>query len=831
MRKFHSKYRIIVIFLLSTIQLFATIVGTTKGEFSVTQGVANYKIEIDVPPGVAGMDPKLSLNYSSNSGNGYMGIGWGVGGLSQISRCSQTRAQDGVNHKFGVKYNQSDRFCLDGQRLMNIRGVYGSNGTEYRTEINNYSKIVSRGSYGGGPRYFDVYTKSGLRYIYGSRYGTYQYKSYGKAMKFWKLDRIIDSYGNTIYFHYASNYITGEHYITKVTYANNSIIFQYGTRADVQKRYIVGVPTTISKRLVNVIVKTGNTEVRRYNIVYRNESSGTKRSKITSITERVAEGNLKTLYLKWRDSNDNKVPSYRHSTTLGVYTDKNKRGEVKFADLDGDGDVDIYEVDQGGDNIWLNNGSGNFHRYLDRANIVGEANTITLTDINGDGLTDIVQAKKRSGVYIYYNKGNASFSSRYNQKVWVTGLESPEEAIFVDLDGDGDIDIYEVDNNRDNVWLNDGRGNFTYKRDWVNVKGKVNTLKFADMNGDGLLDLLQEKKGDLYIYFNLRGAKFNTSSPVRVNLSIKGMYEILLADLNGDGITDIYEVDEGYDNIYINRGDGRLVKSRSGVYITKKANKVKLADINGDGFVDIYEINDGYDYIWLNDGRGFFQRSSYRPPVIGASYNVKLVDLNGDGIADIYDVNGHRADGIYLNKKTKPSLITTFTNWIDQDITVEYLPMTSKTVYYNYSVHGKRNAYSWNKYSNDNIELTTTQPLVHKVKSQNGIGGYNTLRYKYYGFIFNKFRGLQGFHAISIYNDTTQMISGTHYRQIVLENGKGFQYTGLPSYSFKGQPYNSSQSVQKTYIYYEDATTNSRVYEPYTYMNKTISFDPKTYKH
>jgi hypothetical protein len=39
-----------------------------------------------VPPGISGMKPELSINYNSNSGNGLLGVGFGLGGLSAIHR-------------------------------------------------------------------------------------------------------------------------------------------------------------------------------------------------------------------------------------------------------------------------------------------------------------------------------------------------------------------------------------------------------------------------------------------------------------------------------------------------------------------------------------------------------------------------------------------------------------------------------------------------------------------------------------------------------------------------------------------------------------------------
>ena len=254
------------------IGLSASVVGTTKGEFAVNQGTANYNLKIDVPPGVAGMEPKLSLNYSSSGGNGYMGIGWSIGGVSSITRCAQTKAVDGRNHKFGVKYDANDRFCLDGQRLINVKGSYGADGTEYRTEINNYSKIKQTGIYSSnkGPNYFEVKTKSGLTYRYG-KYGrtggdSSAYLVINKHKVFWKVHDITDTYGNRIEFHYKNNYTTGENYLDKVTYAGNTIDYVYESRTDKTLGYSGGHQMNMTERLTEVIVKTGTQEVRRYKI-------------------------------------------------------------------------------------------------------------------------------------------------------------------------------------------------------------------------------------------------------------------------------------------------------------------------------------------------------------------------------------------------------------------------------------------------------------------------------------------------------------------------------------------------------------------------------------
>ena len=72
-------------------------VGRTAGDFGVSQGgAASYTIPLWTPPGVNGLAPSLALVYSSNGGNGFYGVGWNLSGLSTITRCSQTWAQDGT---------------------------------------------------------------------------------------------------------------------------------------------------------------------------------------------------------------------------------------------------------------------------------------------------------------------------------------------------------------------------------------------------------------------------------------------------------------------------------------------------------------------------------------------------------------------------------------------------------------------------------------------------------------------------------------------------------------------------------------------------------------
>ena len=141
--------------------------GKIDGAIDVSQtGGAVYNIPIAVPPGTKGIQPNITLTYNSQAGIGVLGKGWSISGLSAISRGGKTFYHDNKNEK--IKFNDTDHFISDGMTLIPINGNNGADNTEYRTEIESYVRIYSRGRIGNSPASFESQMKNGSITEYGS---------------------------------------------------------------------------------------------------------------------------------------------------------------------------------------------------------------------------------------------------------------------------------------------------------------------------------------------------------------------------------------------------------------------------------------------------------------------------------------------------------------------------------------------------------------------------------------------------------------------------------------------------------------------------------------
>jgi RHS repeat-associated protein len=277
--------------------------GTIPGSFAVTdRGTASYSIPIEVPPGRLGMQPSLSLNYASTKNNGMLGMGWSLGGLSTITRCPAIVDRDdfaGKGFPRPITYNADDWLCLDGHALIVTPGhTYGSDGAEYRTEIDTFAKIVSNGGAVGAPNSFTVSTKDGRILTYGATADSSVYAGFNESIKrIWALNQVTDRSGNSMSIAYKSHVVagiesifntdipggqpddTGELVPAQISYgaSQNSafsdsrfVQFSYETRPDPRDGFVSGVEAVSTQRLTQIDTFVGSDPIRTYKLGYKN---------------------------------------------------------------------------------------------------------------------------------------------------------------------------------------------------------------------------------------------------------------------------------------------------------------------------------------------------------------------------------------------------------------------------------------------------------------------------------------------------------------------------------------------------------------------------------
>ena len=356
----------LALFILCQSATAATVPGAIPGSFGVSEsGAATYGIPIAVPPGTAGMEPKLSLDYASQRGNGIVGVGWSIGGLSAIARCSQTIVHDGQTR--GVQLDANDRFCLDGQRLLLVNGAsYGAVGAEYRTEIESFSRIVSYGGTAGDPQYFKVWTRAGQVVEYGNTADA-RVEAQGKTIAgAWAVNKISDTVGNYIAFAYFEDNANGEHRIERIDYTGNAaagvspynaVEFQYETRPDPSSGYLAGTLSRQTQRLTHIVTRANGALVTDYGLSYEIGTT-TGRSRLTSLTQYASNGDcLNPTMFGWREGEaasfeataiESTAPTGASSNTWFAMGDVNADGRADVVTLNTSRDMRLYIASHSG---------------------------------------------------------------------------------------------------------------------------------------------------------------------------------------------------------------------------------------------------------------------------------------------------------------------------------------------------------------------------------------------------------------------------------------------------------------------------------------------------
>jgi len=318
---------------------------------------------------------------------------------------------------------------------------------------------------------------------------------------------------------------------------------------------------------------------------------------------------------------------------------------VVLADLNGDGALDAFVVNESGQNsqygVYFGDGHGQFADSGQRLERPMDAGKPVVYDFNNDGSRDVI-----TGRTVWLNDGHGHFSPD------TTRFADTDAARFwqcrlADLNGDGLIDVFAIvmtdKGAKGRIYLNDKKGRFQYAGQPLG-QGILAAVELGDVNGDGAVDavLCGWRTADTdpcpnRVLLNDGRGRFIETGQV-FDEALRHSHGLALGDLDRDGDLDIVLVtqQEPFARLYLNDGKGRFTAGRT--LGTNGVEKVAVVDLDGDGNLDIFLACIGPNEVWLNDGQGNFTDSKLR---LGTewSWEVAVGDVNKDGLPDLFVVN------------------------------------------------------------------------------------------------------------------------------------------------------------------------------------------------
>lgn len=626
-----------------------------------SSGSANLPINIEVPPGRGGIEPNISLVYSSSNRQlGIAGVGWGFDLGSVV-----------ISTKKGVpNYNSTDTYMLSsGQQL-----IFDSTVGFYRMEVEGaFSKIEKRATD------WVITDKKGVKYFYGSTDDSRQYDPSNSSKVYrWALNKVIDVFGNAMNVYYRRD--NAQIYPDRIEYTavegvNASLVS--GTPASVKFEYQAarrfttsyGSGFLVKNRLILSAIKTygpQNALQLTYNFGY-SESSATRRDLLTSV--RVDGAGVSTPSL-----------TFRYDTAKG-FTNKS---------------VTLY-YNEG--LIFVRNNNG-----------TAEDDGVRPVDFNSDGYTEFIKIRDYCPNVLesrFYPNMNRPVADNWN--VYGIGAimrcqstNKDQGVRFADVNGDGRMDAVKsmAKQNGEIVrqtLLNPGApGDFINSTDWLmphvfahdvaSNSGPQGGVLLADINGDSFTDIIAGKLS----FHSKRETLINKLASGSSNKGWESMPSYMppeevdftngwvLLDLNGDGLPDLYKQVQGETRVYFNTGKGWVLDTDTDfAHPTNwdiRNGNIQFTDLNGDGLVDKIIATNGARGTHINGGNGWYEDAAWAlpEPVDFLTGNTQFADINADGVTDYITASSWDGARVFINNAKPADLLVEVNNGLSTTAAIEY---------------------------------------------------------------------------------------------------------------------------------------------------------------
>ncbi len=598
-------------------------------------GSFSHDVPIDLPTFGPGPKPKLALSYSSLGGNGPVGVGWQLTGLTGISR---------INYTHPIRYAATDTFIGPSGRLIAM-----SDGS-YHSENEDWLRLIAHPTVGTGPSAWTGTDAQGNTLTFGNGNTDVAWDAYGRGIRTWGLSRLTDTHGNG---YGATYFVDGwQLYPSRLSTGTYFVDFTWSARTDVIVDDTQGSPLSIAKRLTGISVRSqtaGNPLIRRYDLAYE-YAPDTGQSRLTSITSYGSDGATVERRRRFEWGAGTSFYTSLHSQSVPMP----ENGAHTLGDINGDGFADVLTTPGPGDCTL----GATPHSPPQPNGFTGWGTTILSTgsctwnaayawpgDFNGDGKLDYAMkpANRDDAVLVWL----AAVDYTYTQSTWPVGSNgawgAPDDTFTGDFDGDSKTDLATRSGTSYRVFLSTGGGFVTRTWGAGTTWGQPGGRFAGDFDGDGKTDLASiTGSSGAYRLVVLRslGTSFSVEQwPAGGFWNLTALTHV--GDFNGDGKLDFASrSNETIAETFIHLSTGRSLETYTVPLSLGPENVLVQGDFNGDGRTDFLKgiPPGGAGTVLFSTSTSFTER--FDPQAFDTSGGIVLrplvADLDGDGISDTF---------------------------------------------------------------------------------------------------------------------------------------------------------------------------------------------------
>ena len=345
------------------------------------------------------------------------------------------------------------------------------------------------------------------------------------------------------------------------------------------------------------------------------------------------------------------VPPFEIVSEGPLVEDRGVSRGAAWGDFDGDGDPDLFVArptyaDPAQRNLLYRNDGGRFTRLTGDWGPPGGWEGAAWVDVDGDGDLDLHVVGRNGAGSMFFENTNGRLTRRPSDPLGGR-VESASMSCWADVDGDGRLDVFLVGyrNGRNALFRNLGSWQFEHVAmpELALGGGDSRACAWGDLDADGLPEMAVANAQAPNLLLRNRGTmrlEPDTSTELHANRSYS--YGISWADVNGDGVRDLFIANFDAPNaLYLGRAGARLEPVTLGDQLQSTASKGHAwGDFDLDGWIDVY-IGSGtpgpgmHNALYLGQPDGGFRLSTDGEYAAHADTSAAIAGADYDRDGDI----------------------------------------------------------------------------------------------------------------------------------------------------------------------------------------------------